>query len=137
MQNNAPIPGFNPDAGAPLPVTEAADWTNNYRDEALTTAEVAGRKRINAYYFGNKLLEQIQTQEGCVGLRFYMALKKGKGAQGKPDEPQLLVVGVDKDGRDMVPRLGTDGETLYDDGIVGDESGKCPSTCDHGSPLAQ
>ena len=97
---------------------------------------MAGRKRINAYYFGNKLLDEIQRQEGCVGLRFYMGLKQGKAEDGKPAEPQLLVVGVDKDGHDIVSRLGADGGTMYDDGIVGDMADKCPSVCDINSPMA-
>lgn len=135
MLNNNPIPGFNPDAGAPIAVAEAADWAANYRNEALTETEVAGRKRIKAYYFGNKLLDEIKNQEGCVGLRFYMGLKKSKTDLNKPDESQILVVGVDKDGHDIVPRLGANGEALYDDGIVGDQSQKCPAVCDPSSPL--
>ncbi|SET72757.1 hypothetical protein [Hymenobacter actinosclerus] len=136
MKNNDPIRDFNPDAGAPIPIAEASDWTANYRAEALTEAEVAGRKRINAYYFGNKLLDTIQSQEGCVGLRFYMGLENSKDGKGKRDESQLLVVGVDKDGHDIVPRLGADGEMMYDDGIVGDSSMKCPPVCDPNSPLS-
>ncbi|SDY07717.1 hypothetical protein [Hymenobacter psychrophilus] len=135
MHPNNPIPGFNPDAGAPIPVAEAAAWAANYRGEALTEAEVAGRKRINAYYFGNKLLDRIKNQEGCVGLRFYMGLKKSKTDLTKPDESQILVVGVDKNGHDIVPRLGANGETIYDDGIVGDMTSKCPAVCDPGSTL--
>ncbi|NVO85676.1 hypothetical protein [Hymenobacter terrestris] len=135
MKNNDPIPGFNPDAGAPIPVAEAAEWTANYRKEALTEAEAAGRKRINAYYFGNKLLDEIKNQEGCVGLRFYMGLKKSKADLTEADESQILVVGVDKNGHDIVPRLGANGEAMYDDGIVGDMTSKCPSVCDPGSTL--
>ncbi|NVO30477.1 hypothetical protein [Hymenobacter lapidiphilus] len=135
MKNNDPIPGFNPDAGAPILVAEAAEWTANYRKEALTEAEAAGRKRINAYYFGNKLLDEIKNQEGCVGLRFYMGLKKSKADLTEADESQILVVGVDKNGHDIVPRLGANGEAMYDDGIVGDMTSKCPSVCDPGSTL--
>lgn len=136
MKNNDPIRDFNPDAGAPIPVVEAAAWAANYRSEALTEAEVAGRKRINAYYFGNKLLDEIKNQEGCVGLRFYMGLKKSKTDLTKPDESQIMVVGVDKDGHDIVPRLGANGEAMYDDGIVGDDAQKCPTMCDPNSPLS-
>ncbi|RFP65174.1 hypothetical protein D0N36_09915 [Hymenobacter lapidiphilus] len=136
MRDIDPIPGFNPDAGAPIPVAEAAEWAANYRSEALTDVEVAGRKRINAYYFGNKLLDEIKNQEGCVGLRFYMGLKKSKTDLTKPDESQILVVGVDEDGRDIVARLGADGEAMYDDGIVGDDAAKCPAICDPHSLLS-
>ena len=148
MKNNDSIPGFNPDAGAPIPLAEAADWTANYRNEALTEAEVAGRKRINAYYFGNKLLDEIQNQEGCVGLRFYMGVSNLKDVRGKEesiekdkrqsryDESQIIVAGVDKYGRDIVPRLGVDGQAMHEDGIVGDGAGRCPLMCDTTSPLS-
>lgn len=103
MQLNDPIPGFNPNAGAPIPLSEAEQWTANYRKDPLTEAEKSGRKRINAYYFGNELLDKIQAQPGCVGLRLYMGISKSKEADGN-DESQIMVVGVDKDGRDIVPR---------------------------------
>ncbi len=135
MQLNDPVPGFNPNAGAPIPLPEAKQWTANYRDEPLTDVEKAGRKRINAYYFGNELLDQIQGQPGCVGLRFYMGVSKSKEADSK-DESQIIVVGVDKDGHDIVARLDVDGQAIYEDGIIGDESSKCPSMCDATSPLS-
>lgn len=136
MKNNDPIRDFNPDAGAPIPLAEAEAWTANYRDEPQTEAEVAGRKRINAYYFGNKLLNEIQAQEGCVGLRFYMGVEKSESEGKKQQEPQLIIVGVDKDGHDIVPRQGADGATLYGGGIVGDGATKCPHVCDPKSPLS-
>ena len=81
MQLNDPVPGFNPNAGAPIPLSEAEQWTANYRNEPLTDAEKGGRKRINAYYFGNDLLDKIQSQPGCVGLRFYMGISRIKGGR--------------------------------------------------------
>ncbi|MDU0371748.1 hypothetical protein ACFPAF_15200 [Hymenobacter endophyticus] len=53
-----PIPGFNPNAGAPIAPTEAEQWTANYRNQPQE--ELAGRKRTKAYYFGNQLLDTIQ-----------------------------------------------------------------------------
>ncbi|GAB3227577.1 hypothetical protein GCM10027346_11100 [Hymenobacter seoulensis] len=135
MEFNEPLPGFNPTAGAPIALGTAEEWTANYRAEPLTDAETNGRKRINAYYFGNDLLASIQQQEGCVGLRFYMGLEKKDENGQKKEEPQLLVVGVDKDGYDIIPRQTAAGATVYADGIVGDGSQKCPVVCDPTSSL--
>lgn len=136
MQLPDPVPGFNPNAGAPIPLAEAQQWAASYRNEPLTDVEKGGRKRINAYYFGNELLDKIQGQPGCVGLRFYMGLSKPKTGEGKPDESQIMVVGVDKDGHDIVSRPGLDGTLMYEDGIVGDDAAKCPPMCDATSPLS-
>ena len=64
-----------------------------------------------------------------------MGVSKSKEADSK-DESQIIVVGVDKDGHDIVPRLDVTGEAMYEDGIVGDDSLKCPPMCDATSPLA-
>src|SRR5688572_7882829 len=115
MEFSEPLPGFDPTAGTPIPLVTAEEWTANYRAEPLTDAEANGRKRINAYYFGNELLETIQNQEGCVGLRFYMGVEKKNVNGQQKEESQLLVVGVDKDGYDIIPRQTADGATVYAD----------------------
>lgn len=135
MQLPDPVPGFNPNAGAPIPLAEAQQWAANYRDEPLTDVEKGGRKRINAYYLGNELLDRIQRQPGCVGLRFYMGVSKSKEVDSIA-ESQIVVVGVDKDGHDIVARLDVDGQAVYEDGIVGDSAERCPPMCDTTSPLS-
>ncbi|MBX0292010.1 hypothetical protein K3G63_16280 [Hymenobacter sp. HSC-4F20] len=135
MPISDPVPGFNPDAGALIAPALAEQWTANYRQQPLTDAGPGAAKRINAYYLSNQILTEIQAQQGCVGLRFYMGLDKPKAGENKAAEYQMLVVGVDANGYDMVPRPATSGELLYEDGIVGDNAQKCPSVCDSTSPL--
>ncbi|GGG36951.1 hypothetical protein [Hymenobacter glacieicola] len=130
-----PLPGFDPNAGTPIDPATAEQWTKNYRQQPATEAELTGAKRINAYYFSNQLLDDIKQQAGCVGLRFYMGLDKPKAEENKQPEYQLLVVGVDKNGYDIVPRPAAGEQPATDDGIVGDGSSKCPSVCDPTSPL--
>lgn len=131
-----PVPGFNPNAGAAIAPTLAEEWTANYRQQPLTDTGPGAAKRINAYYLSNQLLTEIQGQQGCVGLRFYMGLDKPKAGENKAAEYQIMVVGVDANGRDMVPRPGNNGEVLYDGGLVGDGAQKCPNVCDSTSPLS-
>ncbi|UPL49951.1 hypothetical protein [Hymenobacter sublimis] len=135
MNLDDPIPGFNPNAGAPIPAGTAEQWTKNYRREPGNGLDAAGRQKINAYYFSNALLDQIQAQEGCVGLRFYMGIEEDLSGDKSKDSYQLLVVGVDANGYDMVPRPAAGGQPATDDGIVGDGSSKCPTVCDPTSPL--
>lgn len=130
-----PIPGFNPNAGAPIPPAEAEQWTANYRNQPQTQDELAGRKRTKAYYFGSAMLDTIKQQPGCVGIRFYMGLEQDLTGDKSKDEYQLLAVGVDVNGYDLVPRTGPTGELLNEDGIVGDGSLKCPNVCDPTSPM--
>jgi hypothetical protein len=135
MLNNDPIPGFNPNAGSPIAATTAEQWTANYRAQPLTAEEQAGAKRIKAYYFGNEFLNTVQAQENCVGLRFYMGLEKDLTGDKSKDKYQLLVVGVDENGYDIVPYTKADGTIEGIDGIIGDDSMKCPDNCDPTSPL--
>ena len=135
MLNNDPIPGFDPNAGSPIPAATAEQWTANYRDQTLTGEQQAGAKRIKAYYFGNEFLNTVQQQENCVGLRFYMGLGKDLTSDKSKDNYQLVVVGVDKDGHDIVPRTQADGTVQGNDSIVGDGSNRCPDNCDPTSPL--
>jgi hypothetical protein len=135
MPNEGSLPGFNPNAGSSIPAAVAEQWTADYRNQSLTDEELAGAKRINAYYFGNQLLETIQGQPNCVGLRFYMGLEKNATGDKSDDKYQLLVVGVDANGRDIIPRTQADGTVEGSDGLVGDGSDKCPDNCDSTSPL--
>lgn len=136
MLHNDPIPGFNPNAGSPIPAAIAEQWTANYRAQPLTAEEQAGAKRIKAYYFGNEFLNTVQAQENCVGLRFYMGLEEDLTGDKSKDKYQLLVVGVDKNGYDIVPRTKADGSVDGIDDIVGDSTLKCPDVCDLTSPLS-
>lgn len=130
-----PIPGFNPNAGAPIDPKTAERWAANYRNQPGTSEEEKGPRRISAYYFGSELLTKLQQQPGCVGIRFYMGLEED--ADGKPgrQQLQLLAVGVDANGYDLVPRPGPDGQLLNEDGIIGDATLKCPPYCDPSSPM--
>lgn len=146
MTQDKPIPGFNPNAGAPIDPKIAEQWAANYRNQPVSEEEKRGRKRITAYYFGNKILDEIRQQPGCAGIRFYMGLEENSStdkARGKSQfeesksRLQLLAVGVDEYGYDIVPRQDASGNILNDDGIIGDATLKCPPFCDPISPLAR
>jgi len=113
--SNARISGNLPvdsKVGDPISLATARQWTFNYRmnhpDETL------------AHMFGSEIIQQILSQTGCIGIRIYYATNDA-------GEKQLLLVGVDVNGDDLLPAEGarTDGEGT----LIADASFPCPSTC--------
>lgn len=66
--------------------------------------------------FLRKELDELLAQPGCSGLRYYY----GRNAQG---QDTLILVGVDKEGNDMVQ------------GVVMEECFLCPPFCGTTNPL--
>lgn len=100
---------FTGSEGEEITLAEGAEWTANYR--------AANPTAIKAHFFGSTILNDILSQEDCVGLRMYYAID---GDGGK----ELVIVGVDANGNDQTT------------GIVADRSRPCPDYCDSGnSPL--
>jgi hypothetical protein len=120
---------FDAQAGQFFPsVDEAADWTRNYRDKhPRLAADGSAKKVLYATYFGNDFLQKIMGQPGCVGLRFYKATDSDK-------DSHILVVGVDKDGNDLVRRKNENGEET-EEVMVGNWGVQCPTWCSTG-PLS-
>jgi len=81
------------------------------------TGLIKGYQRINAsnavivQNFGKELVDKIIAQPGCVGVRMYY----GRHTNGNPG---LIILGVDKSGKDMVK------------GVLAFPSVPCPPYCD-------
>jgi len=60
-----------------------------------TYERIAASDAVIAQYFGKELVDKTLAQPGCVGVRMYY----GKHTNGKPG---VLIIGVDKYGKDMV-----------------------------------
>jgi hypothetical protein len=100
---------FNGTEGAPIALDKAASWTANYK----VTIPSNG---IKAHFFGKDILNQILSQEGCMGIRMYYA-KDDDGVQ------QLILIGANAAEQDMI------------NGTIADYSSPCPTACDASSPL--
>jgi hypothetical protein len=72
---------------------------------------IAASDAVIAQYFGKDIVDKILAQPGCVGARMYY----GKHANGKH---RVIVVGVDKYGKDMVS------------GVLAMPTMCCPPYCD-------
>lgn len=92
-----------------ISLTEAAHLTENYRNEAGTSATIA-------HYFGSNAIQAILDQENCVGIRIYYGLKDN-------GEKQLVITGVNSAGND-----------LYN-GLLAERSLSCPTDCSASNPL--
>lgn len=100
---------LNESTGGPIPLIEAKELTKSFQETFPTQAK--------AFFMGSLNIQAILDQENCIGIRIY----NGYNETEKCLNPVL--VGVDKDGRDMT------------DGLIMDRMGKCPPTCDPNSPL--
>ena len=85
-----------------IPLSEAAQWTANYRN--------ANPGQTKGHYFGGTAINSVLTQSGCVGLRMYYATTN-------ENIKQLVIVGVDASGNDLV------------NGLILDRSILCPPDC--------
>jgi hypothetical protein len=105
---------------------------------------------VHAWLFTRDIFDEVLAQKGCAGVRCYRAITP-------EGEPQLVLVGVDRKGDDIVPtgrprRRGTmKGGTaraaapapgasaaLMSAGkevVVGDVGWPCPPVCSKSSPL--
>lgn len=99
---------FTGDEAKEFPLNTAAAWTANYRK--------SNPEGIKAHFFGNKIINKILQQPGCVGIRCYYALDD-KGVQ------QMIIVGADRDENDMY------------NGVIAEVSFPCPPYCPNSSPL--
>lgn len=86
-----------------ISLEEAQVLTENYRT-------ASGENAIMGGYFSKTTVQNILNQEGCTGLKYYY----GTDDNGKP---QLIILGVNKNGDDMIG------------GLLGDRSMPCPPYC--------
>ena len=70
---------------------------------------------VQWYMIGREIIEQILSQPGCVGLRFY-------NAYNEAGEKTLVYVGVDQNGKGILEYsvINTQGELAKEKGIVAD-----------------
>jgi hypothetical protein len=92
-----------------ISIDDASELTRNYRMGA-------GKGAIKGGFFGRAAIEQVLSQEGVVGIRYYYA-KENNG------RPVMIMVGVDEFGKDLV------------DGFIAERSIPCPPFCGGLNPL--
>lgn len=108
---------FNASAGDSIPLATAKQWTANYR-ATIKPGET------EAHYFGAESVNSVMNEDKSVGLRIYYAIDD----QGKK---QLLLVGVDAEGNNLLPEEGAAAKATVQNGgpIIVDNSSPCPPIC--------
>jgi hypothetical protein len=90
-------------------------WTGNYTEQ--------NKDGNQAHFFGTEIITQILAEEGCMGIRMYYALDDSGNRQ-------ILLVGVDAKGNDLLPSAG--GRIADGGNIIADMSFPCPTHCTDG-----
>lgn len=72
-----------------VPLSLSKKWVANFRK--------SNPKHTHAFYFGCELFENLLKEPGCVGIRIYYA-------QDDDGSPKMVLVGVDKSGRDILKK---------------------------------
>lgn len=104
------------------------DGSEAGRIDLKTAKEMVGRWMnqqhspdvVRAHLFGRNVIDEILAQPSCVGIRIYYALDS-------KDQKQLVIVGTDKDGNNIIP--GVTRAENGDSGVIADISLPCPSYC--------
>ena len=92
-----------------ITLQEGIEWTTQWRDEHPGL--------VKAFKIDKAEIQQIMIDNpGIAGIRCYL------GLEGSSNEPKLIIVAVDSDGKDIL-------ENVYD------HAGACPPTCDNSSVL--
>lgn len=105
---------FDGTESGPIPLATAKEWTANYR------ATIKPGETL-AHYFGGDIIQKVLKEAGCVGIRVYYAIDD-KG------QKQLLIVGVDENGDNLLPAEVAEARG-EDDFIIVDKSTSCPPQC--------
>jgi hypothetical protein len=100
--------------GDPITLETANRWTANYRRENQNDTE--------AHFFGNEIIKQILAEEGAVGIRMYYSIDDN-------GRKQILLVGTDAKGEDLMPSSSSNAKTEGDTNVVVDASYPCPGYC--------
>ena len=99
---------FDGTEGKSITLQEGSTLTSNYRN--------ANPNATLGHYIGKDIINTILGQSGCVGIRVYYGLDSS-------GEKQLVFVGVDANGNDMVT------------GTIADRTVGCPQSCSTGNAL--
>jgi hypothetical protein len=99
---------YNGSEGGKISRTAARTLMLNYRNSPA----FAANNQIEGILFGREQIEDILALPECVGIRVYY----GKDGVSITDPPQLILVGIDSEGGDLV-------EVIVDMGMP------CPTHC--------
>jgi hypothetical protein len=96
---------------------------NTARSQIKAYHEEVGDVETRAVAFGKTTIDAILAQKGCVGIRAYFV----KDRDGKKT---LVLVGIDKDKKDIQNTTDPNARTTGGGGKAGGEGHPCPQHCE-------
>ena len=129
-QKTNDVPKPNPRNTISLKI--AKEWAKEWRDDEASYNKYY---ECRAFNIPKKDLIEVLQEDGVEKIRAYIGVEKiqNKGQQTVFKE-KLMIVGVDKNNKDMISS--SDGLTLDDgEGDIYDFTDGCPDMCDEDSPL--
>jgi len=99
---------FNGTEGDPITLDVASSWFVNYNTKNVQSA--------TSHFFGSSVLKKILAVSGSMGIRIYYSIDDA-------GNKQLLLIGADSQGNDLLPKSGAKGISSSLDlsgGIVAD-----------------
>lgn len=114
----------------------AKKWIAEWRDQESTYNKY---HRLKAFNIPLIDLQEVIEEKGVSSVRAYIGVAKYENHDTNPPEiryeEKLLIVGVDKNGKDMIKAV--DPNTLGDgeEDDIYDFTRPCPTLCDPDSPL--
>jgi len=136
MKNNPnDVPKPNPRNTISLKI--AKNWAKRWRKKESSYNMY---HECRAFNIPKKDLTEVIAEAGVVSIRAYIGVEKKTDTNGKPTyEEKLMIVGVDKNNKDIIATVpGPDGTLISDpdgDGDIYDFTNPCPDLCDPDSPL--
>ena len=99
---------FTGNEGTTISLQQGAAMTRKYCNSTTESRQ--------AVFYGINRLNEILSQQGCVGIRIYLA-------RDGADNMQLVLVGADANEQDMLS------------GVILDQGLGCPENCSADNPL--
>ncbi len=116
-----------------ITLATAKSWANKWRKEE------SNYNRYNdcrAFNIPKTDLQEVLKEKGVEGVRAYIGVATFTCSDTGEEiqQEKLMIVGVDKNGKDMISSK--DGKNLdAEGGDIFDFTDPCPEVCDPGSPL--
>lgn len=111
----------------------AKKWAKNWRE---LESDYNKYHECRAFNIPKIDFQEVLAEEGVESVRAYLGVKETKDKKtGKTIyEEKLMIVGVDKNNKDMISTVKSD-DLGDEDGDIYDMTDPCPDTCDPNSPL--
>ncbi|RCS26296.1 hypothetical protein DUT90_11025 [Polaribacter sp. WD7] len=133
MSTKKPSGGPKPNPRNTISLKTAKKWAKEWRDDEASYNKYF---ECRAFNIPKKDLIEVLQEDNVASIRAYIGVEKLKVEGEKVFIEKLMIVGVDKNGKDMLT-LSSEDEDVLDPigGSIYDFTDPCPDNCDNSSPL--